>query len=175
MNIPEVDPGGAAGACSPSPMETGTPTPKTQGRNFSPPFSVYLSPRSIFAPKALCRHLPASKDALLIRKGALFAHERVFLCKHGAPPASRRALLIRKTFSPCEGALQVETAPLQYPKRRSQDLQPLPMKIVDPSLKHPAGKLARNFEKPAQHIGVAHRAYTVHWFTVLNKLYTSFS
>ena len=55
---------GAAGAGSPSPMETGAPAPKAQWCQFLYPFAEYLSQRSIFASKALYGRLPASEGAL---------------------------------------------------------------------------------------------------------------
>ena len=61
-----ADPGGAAGAGSPSPMETGATLPKAQGRQFLSPFAEYLSPGSIFAPKALYGRLFASEGGVLI-------------------------------------------------------------------------------------------------------------
>ena len=94
---------GAAGAGSPSPMETGAPAPSAQGRpwrremkiaagneNSRPcpegagaPIFVSIrrvsQPCLIFTPRALYGCLPASKVALLIRKGLNFAHDGALL------------------------------------------------------------------------------------------------
>ena len=111
---------GAAGAGSPSPMEIGAPVPKEQGRlgrremkiaagneNTRPctegagaPIFVSIRRVSqsclIFTPKELYECLPTSKVALLIRKGAIFAHDGNALRRYAAPLYSRDALLSRK-------------------------------------------------------------------------------
>ena len=70
--------------------------PPLSRRQFLSPFADYLSPGSVFAPKALCGRLPASERALLKREGALFAHDVALLSRYGAPPANRGALLAGK-------------------------------------------------------------------------------
>ena len=69
------------------------------------PFADYLSPGSVFAPKALCGRLPASECAHLKREGALFVHDVALLSRYGAPPANRGALLAGK------GAFSTMAAP----------------------------------------------------------------
>ena len=91
-----ADPGGAAGAGSPSPMKTGASTPMSQERQFSASFADYLSPGPIFAPKALYGRLAANEGSILIRKGAIFADDGAYLGRYGAPAVSRGALLARK-------------------------------------------------------------------------------
>ena len=70
--------------------------PPLPRRQFVSPFAAYLSPGSIFAPKALCGRLPAIECAHLKREGALFAHDVALLSRYGAPPANRGALLAGK-------------------------------------------------------------------------------
>ena len=124
--------GGAPGAGSPSRMETGAPVPKVQGRQFSSPFAEYFSPEYVFVSEKLYVRIPAGEGALLIRKGALFAHDDALLNRHGAPPASRGALLARKgafssmTTPSKNGPLDQNGAP--------RTCSPSPMKVLDPPL-----------------------------------------
>ena len=93
--------------------EIRAPEVKAQRRQFPCPFAEYLSPCLIFTQKVLYGCLPASKVALLIRKGALFAHDSALVRRYGIPPSSRDALLPRKSaFSPIITPSKLKRRPL---------------------------------------------------------------
>ena len=113
-------------------MEIGAPALKAQGRQFLSPFTERLSPESIFASKKLYVSIPAGEGALLIRKGALFVHDKALLSRYVAPPASRGAPLARNgAFSPMTAP--AKNAPLDQ-NGAPRTCSPSPMKILDSPL-----------------------------------------